>query len=195
MRGRVYLDPGDKRAGPKIPPEPVTVLTRWATLRERGSAPVWPWLQWTTPPRAGGPQNVHVRRTCGQEEVVPTRAGLSWRLRIPYEPTDLGAVAAAYGGSVHRCCDWPSCPALMDAVAVMSGEPGAPSGWMRGTMLDLRMCPDHVDVWNDHAHVPAWTAVGVDRTMACSCGTPLPGRAVGDITDTYCAHLAEMGES
>lgn len=187
MEGRVYLDPGDQFAGAKVPPEPVTVLTRWATLQELGPAPTWSWLRWTPPPRAGGPQNARIRHTRGQEEVIPTRTDRFWRLRIPREPVNLREVLAVYGGCVHRACDWPGCAALMDAVAVLSGEPGSPEGWL--THRAWRMCPEHTDVWTDRSHLPAW--VGKPPVMVCSCGRPLPGATLGDITAAYRQHLTK----
>ena len=52
MIGRTYLDPGDRLSGRKNPPEPVTVVTRWA-------------------PGSGGPRNVAVRRPDGSVQVIP----------------------------------------------------------------------------------------------------------------------------
>lgn len=191
MLGRIYLDLGDRLTGRKQPPEPVTVLTRWATPRERGSAPAWPWLRWTRTLGRGGPQNVAVRLTRGREAVVPSRSGRFWRLRIPRAAVDLREVYRAYGGCVHRGCDWPGCPALYDAVATLSGEPGYERGWMMLPTFDLRMCPRHAAAWRDGSHVPAWVGERRDGA-ACSCGAPLVGRTLGGYADAYRAHLEEV---
>lgn len=182
--GGVYLDPGDRLSGAKRPPEPVTVITQARPVTKHDPAPSWPWLTWTRRPKRGGPRNVLVRRTAQGEAVIPPNR----RLRIPTYQIDLREVADAYGGSVHRGCTWPGCPALMDAVAVLTGEHGAPAGWM--TYRQWRLCPDHTDVWHGRAHVPDWTrGQGEAPTMVCSCGEPLPGRFFAEITDSYRTHL------
>jgi hypothetical protein len=197
MIGRIYLDVGDKLGGDKTPPEPATILTRWGNPTERGPAPVWPWLHWSTAPRRGGPLNVAVRLARGQEAVIPSRRGPFWRLRIPRERIDLSEVARVHGGCVHRECDYPACPALYDAVATLSGEPGFERGWMMFPSFSLRMCPRHAAlVWTDGSHVPAWVGDRTRRDGArCSCGHPLTGRTLGEYGDTYRTHLAEaVGE-
>lgn len=174
IAGRIYLDPGDRLSGHNTPPIPVTVLHGWG---RQAPAPDLPWLTWARPVK-GAPRNVLVRRTDNTEAVIP----FSRRLRIPREPVDLSVFPAR----VHRACDWPGCPALRDAVAVLSGEPGAEQGWMLHPTFGLRLCVRHVGVWRDGTHVPAL----VGRAACCSCGTGLAGRTLGEMSDSYIAHLA-----
>lgn len=63
MIGRRYLDPGDRLAGRREPPEFVTVLQRWRP--------------------GGGPRNVLIERQDGSRDVVP----FPRRLRRTPQPT------------------------------------------------------------------------------------------------------------
>lgn len=192
MLGRIYLDHGDRFAGDRVPPEPVTVLIAYTARSSRPSAPVWPWLRWSTPPKAGGPLNVAVRRARGDIAVLPTRRGRYWRLRVPREPVDLGAVFAAYGGCLHRGCTWPGCPALMDAVSNAIGDPGAVRGWHH--VHGWAMCARHSAVWTHSAHFPFWDRDRARPAMVCTCGHVLHGATLGALHTAYRAHLAGLGE-
>lgn len=187
MIGRVYLDPGDRLTGPIDPPMPVTILKCWRTgnyaYPEPPAAP--PGVTILMPPRVGGPRNVLVRRTDGELAVIPFYR----RLRIPREPVDL----SRFPMHVHRSCNWPGCPNLMDAVSVLAGDPGYPEGegpWFNGP-LGLRLCYPHAHRlgWDtgQPGHLPR--IVG-DQAMACTCGRPLPWGATGAVKAAYLNHVA-----
>jgi hypothetical protein len=93
--------------------------------------------------------------------------------------------------STLRACDYPTCAASYDAVAVISGLARA-DGWLQLPSYSLHMCGEHSGIWREGRHVPG----RANRTGGgiCSCGAvlALAPSTLGTITNEYLAHLAEQ---
>jgi hypothetical protein len=96
--------------------------------------------------------------------------------------------------STMRACDWPGCTAAFDIAVLRDtdtgaalAQPGQP--WMQHPSFALHMCAARSGTWDKEradAHIPSV------RPAACSCGHPLPGTTLGDMTGAYRAHLAVL---
>lgn len=85
-------------------------------------------------------------------------------------------------------CDWPSCAASYDVVAVMDGRERAP-GWRAHRGFDLHMCGEHSPlVWGPDGR---WHLATGSTGTSCSCGSVLEpdGPTLGDLAAAYLRHI------
>lgn len=98
---------------------------------------------------------------------------------------------SAVWDSTLRVCDWPTCGASYDATTGPTGQaPGRV--WRNHLTFDLHLCGDHSPAWGsgDGPHAPH-----LDHSTsksACNCGVPLPGLTLGEMSDAYLAHIAQV---
>ena len=93
--------------------------------------------------------------------------------------------------STLRVCDWPECEASYDATTGPEGQT-AEHHWRHHRTFELHMCGYHSPVWGAGYGPHAPRLDHATRTSACNCGTPLPGQNLGEMSDAYLSHLAEI---
>ncbi|MCO6011548.1 hypothetical protein NE236_42015 [Actinoallomurus purpureus] len=105
----------------------------------------------------------------------------------------------SYGpmGTTDRLCDWPSCPDLYDALAVMEGKASAP-GWRMHPTFGLDMCGRHVpltlgdDPSGGGPHCPALDRETLSGVRSCGSALTVGQSTLGQIKDAYRVHLIEV---
>lgn len=90
-------------------------------------------------------------------------------------------------GALDRRCVIPGCPASYRADT--GPDPGAQ--WMRSTSPSVLLCPDHAHLMTGATpHVPRLDHD--TRTCACTCGHPLPGPTLGQMSTAWIAHALAL---